>query len=88
MLTNIGCISIESGSTFRLVSLTIGKRPSDGNQIGNCNGNVVLCPMTGYELRAVADMSVMVVIEYVETPEQLESGERKTLQAILYVDQA
>jgi hypothetical protein len=38
------------------------------------HGNTILQPMTGYELRAVADMSLMVVIEYVETPEQFESG--------------
>ena len=37
-------------------------------------------PDDGFELRAIADMASMVVIEYVETPEQLESGERKQFQ--------
>lgn len=52
------------------------------------HGNAILLPMTGYEIGTVAGMSLMVVIEYAETREQFKSGERKTLQAILYADQA
>ena len=51
-------------------------------------GNVIVRPVTDYEVRPVGDMSLMVAIEYVESPEQFENGERKTLQTLMYADQA
>lgn len=53
---------------------------------GSCN--IVACPMTGYELRAVSDTALLIIIEYVETEQQFETGERKTLQAIVKQQQA
>lgn len=52
------------------------------------NGDIVACPMTGYELRTAADVGLLLVIEYVETKQQLETGERKTLQAMMTPQQA
>jgi|KBSSwiStaDraftv2_1062776.scaffolds.fasta_scaffold73227_4 hypothetical protein len=52
------------------------------------HGNVIVRPMTDYEVRTVGDMSLMVAIEYVESPEQFENGERKTLQTLMYDHQA
>jgi hypothetical protein len=40
--------------------------------------------MTGWELHSLADMSLLVVIEYVESPEQLETGGRKQLLTIFH----
>lgn len=54
----------------------------------DASGNIVTYPVTGWELRSVANMSIMVVIEYIESPEQLETGERKQLQTILSAPQA
>jgi hypothetical protein len=52
------------------------------------NGDIVACPMTGYELRTAAEVGLLLVIEYVETAQQLETGERKTLQAMMSPQQA
>lgn len=52
------------------------------------DGNIVAYPMTGFELRTAGETALLVVIEYVETPEQLESGERKTLQTTVLPQQA
>lgn len=52
------------------------------------SGGIFACPMTAFELRTAADFGLLVVIEYVETLKQLETGERKTLQAIVTPQQA
>jgi len=52
------------------------------------DGNAIMYPLTGWELRPVADIELMIAIEYVETPEHLQTGERRRLQVILYPEQA
>lgn len=52
------------------------------------NRDIVGCSVTGYELRAASDTALLLTLEYVETIEQLETGGRKTFQAILTSQQA
>jgi hypothetical protein len=52
------------------------------------HGNVIAYPVTDWELRNIANMSLLAVIQYVEFPDQLESGERKQLQALMNPAQA
>lgn len=52
------------------------------------DGAVVACPVSGCELRHVAGVGVLLVIRYIEKSEQLETGERTTLQALLVPEQA
>lgn len=52
-------------------------------------GNVITCPMTGWGITPVTNTSsIILTIEYVETSEQLETGERKQLQTILTIAKA
>ena len=44
--------------------------------------------MTGYEVLSAGEIGLLLVIEYVQTPEQLERGERKTIQTLLTPQQA
>jgi hypothetical protein len=53
------------------------------------DGNVIMCPMTGWGITPVTNMSSLILtVEYVETPEQLETGERNQLQTILTIPKA
>lgn len=52
------------------------------------DGAIVACPVSGCELRYVAGIGVLMVIKYIEKSEQLETGERTTLQALLVPEQA
>jgi hypothetical protein len=47
------------------------------------NGNVILKPMTGWEMRHVAGMLMILGIEYSDSPEELEKGLSRTLPLIL-----
>lgn len=38
------------------------------------NGDIVAYPMTAYELLSAGEIGLLVVIEYVQTLEQLEKG--------------
>ena len=51
-------------------------------------GAIVACPVSRCELRHVSGVGVLMVIHYIDKSEQLESGERTTLQAILVPEQA
>jgi hypothetical protein len=51
-------------------------------------GNIITLPMTGWGITDVAGMSLILTIQYVETPEQLETGERKQMQTIVTVQKA
>ena len=51
-------------------------------------GNVILKPMTGWELRHVANMLLIMGLEYVDSEEELETGERKTIPLVLRPDLA
>jgi len=39
------------------------------------NGNLITKPITGWTLMAVADIVVLLAIQYAETPEELETGD-------------
>jgi hypothetical protein len=51
-------------------------------------GNVILRPMTGWELRHVANTLLIMGIEYVESEEELERGEHKAIAFVLRPDLA
>jgi ssRNA-specific RNase YbeY (16S rRNA maturation enzyme) len=52
-------------------------------------GNVITFPMTGWGISPVTAMgSLILTIEYVEAPEQFETGERNQLQTILTISKA
>jgi hypothetical protein len=44
------------------------------------DGNVILRPVTGWTMAPVAEMSVLLAIEYAETPEELENGTTHRMQ--------
>ena len=52
------------------------------------SGNVVTCPVTGWGISPVAGMMLLLIIQYVETPEQLENGARLQLQGMIQPPQA
>jgi hypothetical protein len=51
-------------------------------------GNVILKPLAGWELRHVANTLLIMGIEYVESEEELERGEHKTIAFVLRPDLA
>lgn len=46
-------------------------------------GNVIMKPLTGWNILPVAGAAVLVQIQYVETPEELEKGEQRVIQFAL-----
>lgn len=54
----------------------------------NERGNAKLCPITDLEVRIASNNMVILVIQYVETIEQFDSGERKQLQTVLSAKRA
>ncbi len=54
----------------------------------NGDGNAKLCPITAFEVHIASDEMVVVVIQYVETIEQFDSGQPKQLQAVLPAERA
>ena len=51
-------------------------------------GVIVACPISNFEVRYVAGVGVLMRIHYIERADQLKSGERTTLQALLAPEQA
>jgi hypothetical protein len=49
----------------------------------NENGTAKLCPITAFDVRVATNDMVIVVIQYVETIEQFDSGQPKQLQVVL-----
>jgi hypothetical protein len=47
------------------------------------DGSAKLCPITAFEVRIASDEMVIILIQYVETIEQFDSGQPKQLQAVL-----
>ena len=47
------------------------------------NGNVVTNPVTGWTMISVEDMSLLLAIQYVETPQELETGSTHQIQLLL-----
>ena len=51
-------------------------------------GVIVACPISNFDVRYVAGVGVLMRIHYIERAEQLETGERTTLQTLLDPEQA
>lgn len=49
---------------------------------------IIACPISNFEVRHVAGVGVLMRIHYIERADQVESGERTTLQTLLDPDQA
>lgn len=49
----------------------------------NERGDVKLCPITDFQVQLATNDMVLVTIQYVESMEQFDAGERKQLQTIL-----
>jgi hypothetical protein len=49
----------------------------------NERGNATLCPIVGFEVRIASNDMVVLVLQYVDSIEQFDSGQRKQLQAVL-----
>ena len=47
------------------------------------NGNVILKPMTGWEIRHISGMLLIVGITYSDSPDELERGMSQTLPLVL-----
>lgn len=47
------------------------------------NGEVVMKPVTGWKIAPVAGIAVLLAIQYVETPAELETGDSKSIQLVL-----
>jgi hypothetical protein len=54
----------------------------------NEHGTAKLCPITRFEVRLASNQMVVLVIQFVETIEQFDSGQCKQLQTVLTVNQA
>lgn len=52
------------------------------------HGNAIQRGMTAYEVRRIGGETLLMVIEYIEKPEQLETVERKQFQTMVYAQQA
>jgi hypothetical protein len=46
-------------------------------------GNILLNPVTGWTMAPVAEIAVLLAIEYAPYPAGLETGERQSLQFVL-----
>jgi hypothetical protein len=47
------------------------------------SGIIIACPISKCEVRHVAGVGVLMRIYYIERADQLETGERRTLQTLL-----
>jgi hypothetical protein len=47
------------------------------------NGDIITKPVTGWITAPVAEIAVLLAIQYVETPEELEKGNSKQIQLVL-----
>lgn len=54
----------------------------------NEHGTAELCPITTFEVRLASNDMVVLVIQFVETIEQFDSGQCKQLQTVLAPNQA
>ena len=52
------------------------------------SGVIIACPISNFEVRHVAGVGVLMRIHYIERADQVESGERTTLQTLLDPQQA
>lgn len=49
----------------------------------DANGNVLTKPLTGWGVMPVAEIVVLLAIQYAETPEELETGRTHQIQFVL-----
>jgi hypothetical protein len=54
----------------------------------NDHGNAKLCPITACDVRIATNDMVVVILQYVETIEEFDSGQWKQLQAVLPAQRA
>jgi len=54
----------------------------------NERGTAKLCPITSFEVRIASNEMVVLVVQFVETIEQFDLGQRKQLQTVLAAKQA
>jgi hypothetical protein len=47
------------------------------------SGNVVTRPLTAWTMMPVADIAILLAIQYVETPVELETGDKHQIQLVL-----
>ena len=47
------------------------------------NGDIITKPVTGWITAPIAEIAVLLAIQYVETPEELETGNSKQIQLVL-----
>ena len=47
------------------------------------NGDIITKPVTGWITAPVAEIAVLLAIQYVETPLALETGDNKSIQLVL-----
>jgi hypothetical protein len=52
------------------------------------HGNLVVRPVTGWTIGTAFEMGVLVAIQYVENPEQLKTGNGRSIQLVLTPNQA
>lgn len=52
------------------------------------DGQVALCPLTGWQITLMAEIAVGVQVEFVRSDEQLMRGERERLQLVMTPAQA
>jgi hypothetical protein len=49
----------------------------------DADGNIIVKPITGWTTTAVAGTSVLLAVQYVETPAELETGDSSQIQLLL-----
>jgi hypothetical protein len=54
----------------------------------NDRGTATLCPVTTFEVHIASNEMLILVIQFVETIEQFDLGQRKQLQTVLAPNQA
>jgi hypothetical protein len=50
------------------------------------NGNTITKPVTGWNILALTGTSILLAIQYAETPEELETGHSKQIQLALMLE--
>jgi hypothetical protein len=52
------------------------------------NGDIITRPVTGWTTGTLAGIAVLLVLEYAESPQELETGHSKSIQLALSVQQS
>lgn len=49
----------------------------------DADGNIIVRPMSGYQIGSLAGMSLLLVIQYLENPQMPEKEESKSIQLVV-----